>query len=454
MNTLEDRVRAAAQAAAGTVADGSAPPLLLPPSARRLGWPGRDHARHSWIVPLAAAAAVLVVVAASVLVARAIVPGQTVPATGPGPAPALPLTADGLPAYFLAIPSGDQQAGAEPGNQNEGVGAIPHRLSSHETLRVVATATGKTVAKATLPGYVTEIAASRGAFFAAVVRGGAATFFEIRLNGSRTGTTVTELPIPPDTAPLEFMAASPNGSKLAYSTLVMHGAEGDVQNLVVASTTNDSERAWLTPAQDSQGSMGQMTWLADGRTLAFTWTGSSEASLSSSLRLLDTAATGDDLMASRAVLPVVNSAGTFGAYTISPNGKVVVGTSGGSGTGAVGGVRVPPGSVVAFSTATRAPSVLYRPLAGRAKGEAAYCNVSGPLWISNSGQEVLIDCYQQREVDGAKAAVHVVLLDDGRVSYLPWLAATGGETTAFPGVLALMAMPSAFTGEQTSAAGS
>lgn len=121
----------------------------------------------------------------------------------------------------------------------EGVGPIPRKLSSHETLRVVATATGKTVATATLPGYVTEIAASQGAFFAAVVRGSAATFFEIRLKHDGTATTVTELPIPPDTAPLEFMAASPNGSKLAYSTLVMHGASGDVQNLVVASTTAD-----------------------------------------------------------------------------------------------------------------------------------------------------------------------------------------------------------------------
>jgi WD40-like Beta Propeller Repeat len=452
MNTLEDRVRAAAQAAADTVPDGSAPPLRLPRAPRRLGWPAQRHAQRSWIMPLAAAAAVLVVVAASVLVARAIVPGQTVPATGPGPAPALPLSADGLPAYFLVIPARDQQAGAEPGNQNEGVGPIPGRLSSHETLRVVATATGKTVATAVLPGYVTEIAASRGAFFAAVVRGSAATFFEIRLNGSRSGTTVTELPIPPDTAPLEFMAASPNGGRLAYSTLVMHGAAGDVQNLVVASTTKDTEREWLTP-QDSQGSMGQMTWLADGRTLAFTWTGPTEASPSSSLRLLDTAAAGDNLMASRAVLPVVNSAGAFGAYTISPNGKVVVGTVGGPQTGVVGGVRVPPGSLVAFSTATRTPSVLYRPLARRAKGQTAYCNNFGPLWISNSGREVLIDCYQQREVDGAKAAVHVVLLDGGRVSYLPWLAATGGETTAFPGVLAVMAMPSAYTGGQASAAG-
>jgi hypothetical protein len=440
MNTLEDRIRAAAHSAAATVADGSAPPLSLPQPRRRPrlpAWLTRGHARRRRIVPLAAAAAVIVVVAASILVARAVVPGQTVPATGPPLVAPLPLTTDGLPAYFLMIPESDQQAGAQPGNQNEGVAPIPRRLSSHETLRVVATATGKTVATATLPGYVTEIAASRGAFFAAVVRGGVATFFEIRLNDDRTATAVTELPIRPDTAPLEFMAASPDGSKLAYSTLVMHGSEGDVQNLVVASTTNGSEREWLTPARDSQGSMDLMNFLADGRTLAFTWTGSSDASSSSSLRLLDTAAPGDDLLSGRAVLPLVNAAGTFDGYTISPNGKVVVGTAIGPRTGVVDGARVPLGSVVAFSAATRTPSVLYRPRS--AKGEMNYCN-DLPLWISNSGREVLIDCYQQREVNGAKAVARVMLLDNGRVSYLPWLAATGNEITAFPGLLAIMAI--------------
>lgn len=437
MNTLEDRIRAAAHAAAATVADNSAPPLSLPQRGRRpgpRGWRGRPP----WVVPLAAAAAVLVVVAASVLVARAVVPGQTVPDAGPPLAAPLPLTADGLPAYFLAIPAGDQQAGAEPGNQNEGAGPIPRRLSSLETLRVVATDTGKTVATATLPGYVTEIAASRGAFFAAVVRGSAATFFEIRLDGGRTATTVTELPIQPDTAPLEFMAASPDGSKLAYSTLVMRGAEGDVQNLVVASTTDGRQREWTTPAQDSQGSMGLMNFLADGKTLAFSWTGPAQTSPSSSLRLLDTAAPGDDLMAGRAVLPFATAAGEFDAYTISPNGRVVVGIT--IRPGVADGARIPVGSVVAFSGAARTPAVLYRPLLGTAKGWTAYCNAL-PLWIGNSGREVLIDCYQQRAANGARAVVRVALLHDGQISYLPWLAATGNETTAFPGLLAIMAMP-------------
>jgi hypothetical protein len=136
--------------------------------------------------------------------------------------------------------------------------------------------------------------------------------------------------------------------------------------------------------------------------------------------------------------PFVTAAGEFDSYTISPNGRVVVGTT--FRPGEVDGARVPVGSVVGFSGAAHTPTVLYRPLLGAARGRMAYRN-DLPLWIGNSGREVLIDCYQQRVANGAKAVVRVVLLHDGQVSYLPWLAATGNETTAFPGLLAIMAMP-------------
>jgi hypothetical protein len=75
-----------------------------------------------------------------------------------------------------------------------------------------------------------------------VVTDNLARFYEVRLKDSRTATTVTELPIRPDTAPLAFMAVSPDGTKLAYST---HVASGAIQDLVVASTTERSQREWL-----------------------------------------------------------------------------------------------------------------------------------------------------------------------------------------------------------------
>jgi hypothetical protein len=425
MNTLEDRVRAAARAAAATVAEGSAPPLRLPQSGRRpgpLGWDGR----HPWIVPLAAAAAVIVLIAASIFAAHAVVPGTRRPAPLSTP---LPRLADGLPAYFLEYSISDR-VGPEPRTASEGSPPIPSRLRSHETLHVVATATGKVATTASLPGYVTAIAASGGAFFAAVVKDNLARFYEVRLTDRRTATTVTELPIRPDGAPLAFMTVSPDGTKLAYSTLAMHGAFGEVQNLVVASTAEGSQREWLTPPQDSRGSMGSMSWLADGRTLAFNWTASAETPSTTSLRLLDTTAPGSDLMAGRAVLPSVYGARTFSNHTtvLSPNGQVVVGSASGSAAS-----RPPEDSVLAFSTATGKETVLYRASPNGEYGTGCY---SPPVWISNAGSEVLVTCFQGKGVKAKvmRYALNIVLINHGHSTVLPWLSgiADAAWVTAFP----------------------
>ena len=424
MNTLEDRIRAAARAAAATVADGSAPPLSLPQRGHTPRWPSWGN-RKSLIVPLAAAAAVVAIVAGLILAVGRTAPGGTIPSVGPPLASPFPLTASGLPAYFLEYPiSYEESAGAQPGTANEGSSPIPSRFRSHETLRIVATATGKVAATATMPGYVTAIAASRGAFFAAVVRDNLARFYEIQMTSGRTGTAVTELPIPPDTAPVEFMAASPDGARLAYSTLVMHGGSGDVQNLFVASTTEDSEREWTTPASYSAGSMGPMNFLADGRTLAFSWTGPSRTSPSSALRLLDTAAPGGDLMAGRAALRFADQAGMVEGYTLSPDGRVAVGVTSG----------LPHQTVVYSATmpaaGTRKPALLYRPPERRANSVNS-CNTP-PLWVSNTGSQVLIECYAT-----ASADVRIVLVNHGHVTQLPWLDATANEITAFPGITAI-----------------
>jgi hypothetical protein len=431
MNTIEDRLRAAAQAAAGTVADSSARALVLPQQERRLTWPARGGGRQPWIVPLVAAAAVIALIAASIFAAHAVVPGSRRPAPGPPSAP-LPHLADGLPAYFVEAPI--SFLGPEPPTENDHYPPIPSRFRSHETLRVVgvtetlrvaATATGKVAATATMPGYIVAVAASRGAFFAAVVRDNLARFYEIRLTASHARTTVSELPIAPDTAPVAYLAASPDGAKLAYSTLVMHGASGGVQNLVVASTTDGSEREWTAPARYSTGSMGPMNWLADGRTLAFNWTGS-EKSGYSSLRLLDTAAPGSGLMAGRAVLPYRNEADLFGEYpTLSPNGQVVVGVANGSAAG-----HAPAGSVVAFSTATARPAVLFR--ASPAGDQESGC-YSPPVWISNAGSEVLVACFQEvKATPPITYLANMLLIEHGRATWLPWLDATAETATAFP----------------------
>ncbi len=421
MNTLEDRLRAAAQAAAGTVADGSAPPLRLLQPGAPAGLPGW-HRRHRWTVPLAAAAAVIALIAGSVFAARAVVPG----ARSPAPSAPLPQLADGLPAYFLESPVSYQViASAERDALSSRGSYIRALLRKDETLRIVATATGKVAATIKVPGYVTAIAASRGAFFAAVLLNGVTRFYQISLDDSRIATTVTELPIPADTAPVAYMAVSPDAGELAYSTLVMHGKAGGAQDLVVASTAEGSEREWTTPARDSQGYMTSMAWLADGRTLAFNWTGSPEAPAAVSLRLLDTAAPGSDLLAGRAVLPSVYAARAF-SYdtTLSPNGQVVVGVANGS--------AAPGDSVLAFSTSTGEKTVLYQ---ASTSGDHETGCYSPLVWVSNAGSEVLATCF--REVKPTPPAVtayvtDVVLITHGHATVLPWLNATAAGVTAFP----------------------
>jgi len=393
--------------------------------------PGRPGSWPGLIVPLAAAAATVAVIAGSVLVSTRFGPAPARPGGRAGRSavvPPLPFTSDGLPAYFAEIPLASRSG----------------------TLRIVATATGKTVATVKLPGQVAGIAASDGAFFAVTARGQQKSFYEVRLGAGGTGARAAELPIPPVTAPIGFIAASPDGSKLAISTFaprvpLPYGAEYNIQNLIVASTATGTERRWLTPAQDRQGSMGMMNWLADGKTLAFTWTGAAETSPSSSLRLLDTAAPGDDLLAGRPVLRTFNQAGDF-SYTISPRGHMVIGVErclpgcGPGSPGIVQGHRAVLGSVIEFSVATGSARVLYEepPLPGpSSRRQDSACN--DPLWISGSGRTLLLYCFQHRPATTRRKAatlIYVVVLDNGRVTrQLPWLAGTVNDFTVFPGIV-------------------
>jgi hypothetical protein len=413
MNTIEDRLRAAARAAAGTVADNSAPPLLLPRRARRI-W---HRSRHPWLVAAAAAAAVIALIFAAGLV----VPGAR------KPAPKSPAQfAGGLPAYFLDFPLSNQVfAGTErvaPILGKSFTRALPRKP---ETLRIVATATGKVAATVKMPGYVTAIAASPGAFFAALLMNGVTRFYEIR--HVRPGvTTMALLPIPPDRAQVEFMAASPDGAKLAFSTLAGHSPKA--HELVVASTTDGSEREWTTPARYSAGSMGPMNWLADGRTLAFNWSASLAPSAVISLRLLDTAAPGSDAMAARAVLPSVYQANAFSTFTtLSLNGRAVVGVAYGYRVS-----QAPQGSVVAFSTATGKPAVLFR---ASPSGDHQITCYGLPLWVSNAGSAVLAACSLEAKPTPQGTGgyvVNILLIEHGHATRLPWLDATAEGFTTFP----------------------
>jgi hypothetical protein len=395
---------------------------------------------------------VVAVVATSILVAKVYVPVRP---GGPRPhrvstvAPPFP-TWDGLPAYFLVTAGmlNSNTPGTAQFNR-----LIPSSLRSHDTVGIISAATGRVAATVRLPGHVSAIAASAGAFFAAVVSNHVTTFYEIRLAAGGTGARTTKLPIPLVAAQIGYLAAAPDGSKLAFSIEVPQGHSAYLaQNLTVAATATGAERRWTTPVPDRGGGIGAMSWLADGKTLAFDWFTASGTSSAAALRLLDTAAGGHDLFGGRAVLPMANYGSYFNGYTVSPDGRVLVGAvlcvAGGcrpDSPGTLGGRRLIVGSIAQFLAASGKASVRYvEPelpgMAGRQRNSGCY----PPLWVGSSASKMLLLCFQHRPATRTRKSVtdaHVLLLSGSRVTQLPWLTATVNEYTAFPGVTAYNNVP-------------
>jgi hypothetical protein len=306
---------------------------------------------------------------------------------------AIPTAFEGLPGYFM-------ESGAEP------------------TVNVVSTATGKVIARAVLPGAIDYLTASQnGAGFAGVETGADTTFYEIRLTGGSPATTVTRLPIPPVTAPIDVIASSPDGSELAIATYVPYtfpgGGSGSApQNLIVASTATGHERSWSPPDPAADGSMGAISWLADGRTLAFGWLGYPK----SSVRLLDTTAPGSDLLSGRAVTPKVTAAGELSEWMAPGGTTVIASTDYPKQIGTLGGRQLTWGSLLQISVRTgRAGLLYYAPPGG---------GCTDPLWISNSGSRLLMACR-------SSAGTYVGLVSQGHVTGLPWLNWVLSEQLAF-----------------------
>jgi hypothetical protein len=425
VNTVEDRLRAATRAAADTVPDGSAPPLTLPGPGRR-GIFSRPHARRRtrWMAPIAAAAAVTAVVAGLIVAIGATSASKPHPAPAGSPAssptaqPAVrpgPRLSDGLPAYFLAVPEGETTS----------------RGAASGTAKIVSTATGRISATATLPGSVSRFAGDEaGLFYAAVVpRRGPVRLYRIGRPASGAVARVTALPIHAPAGGISFLAVSPNGAELAMATYVQRGSTSYVQNLTVASTTTGAERRWHTPPQDAADSIDSISWLADSQTLAFSW-GSADNSASGSLRLLDTAAPGTDLLAGRSVLPLSNAAGKFADFVISGNGRVLIGTVQypDGPFGVVDGQRVTLGDVIKFSARTGRASYLYRPAPREAPHAVTFCQ--DPLWVSASGRQALLTCTSSSPADRSpvgRSSESVLLLGPHGATRLPRLEPRAGQ---------------------------
>src|SRR5215475_632159 len=333
MTTIEDRLRAATRAAAGTVAPGSAPPLRLPDRERGRGparRPGPRRRWPGWAAPLAAAAAVTVIIVGVPIVARL----AHLPENRPGPAGAVTVPLRRAPSVAGAVPP-------------YAVGLAPGPLAAQSTRAVVrATASGTVLATLTTPrGYSSftwvSAAGDDRTFVLAAYRPGPAAgpgrardttaFFLLRLDPGAGTARLTPLPVPAQPnppglgSPISGIALSPDGSRLA----VAFGNETNVRSeLKLFNLRDGSVRKWRGTRNGGRATADELgasplSWTADGRTLAVDeWAGNTI-----NVHLLDTSAAGGNLWSSRIAVAFADwpSGSVAGSAIITPDGTKIIG---------------------------------------------------------------------------------------------------------------------------------
>ncbi len=398
MNEIEDRLRAAARAAANTVPSGSAPPLRLPARpGGHFSLPGQLHkvAGRMIIAPVAAATAVAAVVTVSLVVTggvpssgRARIPGGTATSCAtPGSAPSAKPT-----------PGARASAQAALASVPPYYVAITRLSASLQNAAVVRdTATGAALATLTpLSPYgmftqVTAAADDRTFVLAATLSptnqnlrqyaGQEPTgLFLLCLNAAgqpTEGLTALPITVEPSGAAVNGIALSPDASRLAVEVSKGQGpgsSEIDVFTLATGSATD-----WQWPTLGWVGNWkpygSPLSWTANGQTLAFqAWqehetpqTGSLpprlhknvKVSLTTEVRLLDAEGPGGSLASTTLVdewsdqgsdLPGTLLLGTN--TIITPDGTKIVCVTGTQSSASAAATSQPSGVATEYSVST------------------------------------------------------------------------------------------------------
>ena len=329
MNTLEDTLRVALHETGAEITPQSVPPLLLHDGRRRPGRPGAGSRRRwpTWLAPLAAAAAVAVVIAASLAISATFHDRARQPlgaATGqPQGAPTgRPTALRNVPPYYVALVGRPWSRSAE----------------------VRATTTGAVLATVRPPkpfglfDWVSGASDDRTFVLAAqrwwpIGRGGTAEkrdnttplkFFLLRFNPAHGTTTLTGVALPErlEAAQVGGIGLSPDGSKLALSLR---------RSIQVITLATGAKREWLLPVGGWAGNFkpfGQpFSWTADGRKLAFQqWGGKFHST--AHVRVLDITAPGSSILSAKPVVAFPARAGVMsfnlGNTLMTPDGTKIV----------------------------------------------------------------------------------------------------------------------------------
>jgi hypothetical protein len=428
MNTTEDRLRTAIRETADEVTAGSTLPLSLPDPSRRVPRPqlrlrGGRHP-SGWrraVAPVAAAASVIAVVAASLAITG------TSGAHGQGPGAETPAARAAalasVPPYYVALTgyAGMRQHAVVRASATGAVLATINAPKPYRTLTWVSGAADDRTFVLTAQRWWQIRPGKAG--LAAENRDGdtRVRFFRLQIGSTGRVAQLTELPLPekPRATQLAGIALSPDGSELAVA---LHGSgpsERDPKILGINLATG-SQREWVWPGTGWVGNfkpIGEpLSWTADGRMLAFQkWTGSNVA-----VRLLDTTAPGADLRSARLVARFFNRDGVF---TISPGNTIVTpdGTK----------ILVPlarntlrPDTmelrITEFSASTGRAARTLDPWRFKGLGAASWQDV---LWTNSSGSTLIVE-----SPPGLDPAGHVVT---HAIEPVPGVL-TGGQFTPLP----------------------
>jgi hypothetical protein len=411
VTSTEERLRAAARAAAATVPPGSAPPLRLPGDPAAGPLPGGGLGRRRWLralTPLAAAAAVAAVVIASLTLTSG------VPTSSNGPAsPARPAALSGVPPYYIAL-AGQPDAPEHAVIRASATGAV---LATVQPPRPYGSFT---FVSGAADDRTFVLAAQRWWNVTSGTRGENAqqrdnitpvVFFRLRFDPRTRTTQLTALPTAGSVSSLHLsgLAVSPDGSKLA---LIVGPAE-----IRVITLATGSKQDWIWPhtsgtwtpksvgdtwVGNSKPSGAPLSWTADGRTLAFQlWTQSGGIT---QVRLLDTTSPGGSLRPTRAAVSFVGhgqvKTGPIGNSIITPDGTKIVTVASRTRGGRSG--------VMEFSVRTGQP-VIPPPA-----GNTASLGPWDVLWSDSSGRTLIVEAQS-----GPSGAPLTGVLRGGRFTPLP-----------------------------------
>ena len=151
--------------------------------------------------------------------------------------------------------------------------------------------------------------------------------FRFAISAAGKPGRLTELaPAPMRNETTEGIALSPDGKLLAVS-LQNDSSPDAVGAIQVLDLATGAIRTWTAPAR-SVYIPGPPSWADGSRVIAFTWLRSTQSGLMSAprgIRLLDTAAPGDNLVAGTVIVPSgVVAAGSIVSARITPDGRDVI----------------------------------------------------------------------------------------------------------------------------------